>query len=284
MYSTYITEDNFGYFAPIIPPDVQERADMLIGCLDDEDLACGVCGLMIDENVSFAKILWIYVSPESRRMGAADSMLHLVYEIAENLEVDHIEIEYFRTGETEVTYALFEGQGFLEADADECLHEYTAPIRSFKEKVPQTVKLSEGNKVVSLANTTANQWTVYDEFLEQLVEDGEPFVVPPLSKEQYHPEFSSVLLEGDKIVGCVMIAAEETAEGVIDVEYVRMEGGNVKNLLAVLSRSLYKMEKAYDEEKLLRMVAAGEDGEKLITGLCGKDAQIRTSTRQYYVM
>ena len=90
MQSTYITEDNIEYFAPIIPDDVMERADFLLGCLDDDELVCGVCGIMIEPELTMIKILWIYVLPDRRRMGAGDRMMHLVYEIAENLEMDHI--------------------------------------------------------------------------------------------------------------------------------------------------------------------------------------------------
>lgn len=77
MQITFIQKENFGAFQEMIPKhepgDVWVQSHITMFGAVEEDCACGV--LVVGWETSVAQLLWLYVAPEYRNRGAAQSLV-----------------------------------------------------------------------------------------------------------------------------------------------------------------------------------------------------------------
>ena len=98
MELTRIEKDNAEYFSHLCPDELMRDANLMtLGVIDDEGYASCACVMSVTENM--AMLRWIYTDPELRENGAASFLLEKIEELARELEVDGIQVEFQASAE-----------------------------------------------------------------------------------------------------------------------------------------------------------------------------------------
>lgn len=257
MRTTYINSENAVYYVTILPDELAYSASVLIGVEDDEGTACGVLAAGEQKygktQEKIINLLYIYVHPDYRGLGAATEMLALLDEYGLKNGFTGIQAQYLASNETMNLWRFLNHNGF-ESDEEPSEYMYRLPFRAW-EKMIVAAKIKVPDKLVWLKDFDSSQKQSFANY----VKDGKRLPLEAYNKNLSLCAFdeSNKLKAGALTVDC--------HNGDIDLREIFHIGENTKLFGKVIGELLEKIKTERGEEIYIRFIPVVDD--KLLTAL-----------------
>ena len=99
MEITIVREENQSYFEPLMPRELWEKADLVLGAIE-EGAACGILAAT-EEPEHIMALQYLFVAQEYRRKGIATALLEGLHEIGRYSGIDLTMCQYALNAEQE---------------------------------------------------------------------------------------------------------------------------------------------------------------------------------------
>ncbi len=228
MIATLITEKNEDSFLSAVSADIQKKADLLIGAVDEEtDTACGLLMAEADSGHSLT-IRFIYVEPEWRNRGAGYEMVRFLEEVAEELGVSEINCTQTKlfndesSADVDLISALLYDCGFYDISTEDCIYsvnvsdliesEHTENKGGIEKNPHNELSYTKArHKICHLSKISKKKWqSVVKDYYEYMTpNDGrDPYEIG--SRDQYDADLSIFSFDEEgNCTGVLLVQSDE---------------------------------------------------------------------------
>lgn len=279
MEITIVRDENQFWFKPLMPQEIWERADLVLGAIE-EGTACGILAAT-EEPEHIMALQYLYVAEEYRRKGMATALLEGMHEIG----------KYSGMNLTICQYALSEEQ----SDLDLCLSknlfeldEVRTPVyraafgdlsRKYFGKQPDEKSLRKA--VLPLSEVTARMWNRFTEKLEKQPED-EAEVRELEVKYVYDQDASFLLMKQGEPVGCILF--EQMEEDFLLAYFCVLKDASPADMMNLFQASYQNLKTRCSDSSWIYINALTKATEKMVGNMTDQKAVLRGQavTRYYY--
>ncbi len=264
MEATFVTEKNQELFEPALPEGLKDRAGLIIGAIDDEETACGVAAFeetdMPDGSGKVINLLYIYVDPEYREMGAGMRMVSLAIQYARNYSFGAIQAQIPRTPEYLPVFRLLEDAGFTQ-DEEEDQVLWRVPLKYFEEPFfKKEVEAKE--KIFFLEDLDSKRWESVIRMAQEKLGKTGARMFDIRTRAAYSEELSCVAFDKGDPVGGVLV--EKAPDGDIVIEMAVLLENNVKLFFKMMKEVCIRLKDREGEDAVLQFIPAYETEELLV--------------------
>lgn len=279
MEITIVREENQAYFEPLMPREMWEKSDLVLGAIE-EGVACGILAAT-EEPEQIMTLQYLFVAKDYRRKGMATALLDGLHEIG----------KYSGMNLTICQYALNEEQN----DLDLCLSnnlfeldEVRTPVyrTAFGDLSPQYFGKQPDKKgvkktLVPLSEVTARMWNRFAEKLEKLPEDETKLTELDV-KYVYDQNASFLLVKGGEPEGCILF--EQLEEDFLLSYFCGLKGASPVDIMSLFQASYQNLKTRCSDSSWIYINALTETTEKMVKNLTDQKAVLRGQavTRYYY--
>lgn len=280
MDITIVKEENQTYFEPLMPKEEWERADLVLGVIE-EGTACGILAVS-EEAEHILSLQYLYVAEAYRRKGMATALLEGLHELNRQIGMNMLICQYALTDERQ-------------KDLDLCLSKNLFVLDEIKSPVYRTAfgdlsskyfgkKLDEAvlkKAVMPLSNVTAKTWNQFNSKLEHLPQD-EATSVELEVKYMYDPEASFLLIKKGEPVGCILF--EQLGEDFLLSYFCVLKDASPLDMMHLFQASYENLKTRCSASSSIYINALTEATEKLVQNLTNQKAvlQGQAVTRYYF--
>lgn len=279
MEITIVREENQSYFEPLMPRELWEKSDLVLGAIE-EGAACGVLAAT-EESEHIMALEYLFVAEDYRRKGIATALLDGLHEIGRYSGMDL----------TICQYALNEEQSDLDLCLDKNLFELDevrTPVyrTAFGDLSPQYFgKKPERNDVkkslLPLSEVTARMWNRFAEKLEKLPEDEEKLTELEV-KYMYDQDASFLLVKKGEPTGCILF--EQLEDDFLLSYFCVLKDASPVDMMHLFQASYQNLKTRCSDTSWIYINALTETTEKMVKSMTDQKAVFRGQavTRYYY--
>ena len=264
MIITLITEENLEAFAPVLPENVREDADLMLGAVEEKSPVGAAAFEAQDGNLLLS---YVYVEEAFRKQGILKEFLKIAQEIAEDTGYGMIAACYRLDQETEDLHESLKSLGFSEREnvADVYSVRFGELAGNFSED-PE----AEKTPVRPFSEITSARFSMLERELESLKNSGKNVILPVLKQREWYDRELSVYVPGpgNEIMGCLLI--KRYPGKVIRIEYLFNKGNNIRHFLAMLSASIKRGRKLLSDDTLVLAEIKDSRIRSVLTRMSGK--------------
>lgn len=266
MKATFITEENADMFIPSIPKRILDHATLLIGAIADDQTACGF--MAIEEppyrlqTDKIMDLLYLYVAPEYRNMGAATEMFTLLIKYSFANEFIGIQTRYPRTVKLLHLFRFLTNVGFEQEEELDDIGLYRIPVNTFLESMPQKIT-APGTRLVFLSDLEQTDWIRFQEFMKNQIAQNDPEAIDVLPISDYIASLSCIGYENDEPVCCFLLTDEGDNDWRLDGLYIKEK--KLRILGYMLSEVCARMEETLSQDPHIYIVESGKTETHMIS-------------------
>ncbi len=279
MDITIVREENQTYFEPLMPKEEWERADLVLGAIE-EGTACGILAVS-EEAESTLSLRYLYVAEDYRRRGMASELLSVLHEIGRRQGIDMTICQYALTKEQEDLDLCLSKNLFTLDEIQSPVYRTTFSDLSPKYfgKKPDENTLKKA--VVPLSEVTAKTWNQFTKKLEHLQEDKEMTTELEV-KYMYDPEASFLLIKKGEPAGCILF--EQLEEDFLLSYFCVFKDASPVDMMHLFQASYENLKTRCSASSSIYINALTEATEKLVKNLTDQKAvlQGQAVTRYYF--
>lgn len=278
----YVADEEKPFFAPMLPEEVMEKAELIIGCvLEDEEEKIYPGGVLavsgFDEG--FVEIDFLYVPKAERRKGIGREMVGCLKALMMNPElgIEMFLCSYVQKKETASLDAFFTAMGFEE---DEGAEVYAFPLGAIKDKSYVNVSVSDGviRTLEELPGHYFEQFAgeILRRFQSEREEKGEAEekkYIPLENRSYYNPDYSFLYLDTEmRPLGCILVSGQKWGYTVEYLCSLKEDGG--QTAIALIAALLNKANAKERADTLINLSTVEKSAARLVKKLCEKQLRM----------
>lgn len=271
MQITSISEENISYFERIVPRDILNQSDLLLGVLED-GVACGILGVVIIDYSLNINLL--YITESHRRRGAAKMLVNSLLMFASQNGIDDINVSFLKNESTLPLEMLLQKMMFERSDISN-------PI--FKTEIGECAKffskkIKESENLINLRHSLSKNWYEFEELTSKQKDS-----VKLRPKDYYDQEVSFLVVKEGHCKGGVLISREDDTY-LVDYLLVKEQGDSIE-VLSLMKSSYNAISSRGDLKCKLVINALNGVSEKLIKTISGGSCEeIGTAVTYYFAL
>ena len=270
----YVADDERIFFASMIPEEVMEEAELIIGCvLEDEKEEVYPGGVLavsgFDEG--FVKINFLYVPKKERRKGIGREMMRqlLILQMNPEMGIDTFQCSYINNENTRSLNSFLTAMGFEGDQGAEAYSFVLADVSKFPEKpanAPGITIRELGELPLKYFNQLSDE--IYKRFLDEKESKGK--YIPLEERSYYDPGYSFLYLDEDlNCQGGVLVSRQPWG---FMLEYVCcLKSDGYRTVLALISELLKKGKANEPPYTMIRLSAVLKGGGDFLKKFCEKE-------------
>ena len=269
----YATDEERIFFAPMLPEDVREAAELVIGCVLDGEADTVIPGGVLAASgfeEGFVKIDFLYVPKRERRKGIGREMMSHLKSLLLNPEfgIESFQCAYVKNEHTEDLDAFLTAMGF---EMDKGAETFGFLLGDLD--IPKDRFQIKGGLIQELGALPARYFNQLADELRKRYESGEEgkaVYIPLEDRSYYDPDYSFLYIDENSVCqGCALVSRQVWGFMLEYVCCLKSEG--TKTIMALLSALLKKGAAKEPPHTMLRLSAVLKSGGAMLKLLCNTE-------------